>query len=200
MLASKPSLTSTLSRVRVREQEQAHVAILLSINREQAQQQPQITNPLLREQEHEQQQSQVSSPLSRTRERVRVRARALRGNRTAAEALLWSRLRSNQLSNLKFRRQRPIGPYFADFVCMEIRLVIELDGGQHADVDAQSHDHARIQFMSGLGYQTLRLWNNDVLTQTDAVLGKILQAAQTLTPALSRVRDREQDNLEGIAP
>ena len=153
----------------------------------------------VREREQEREQQQASSPLSRTRERVRVRARALRGNQTDAEALLWSRLRSNQLLNLKFRRQRPIGPYFADFVCMEVRLVIELDGGQHADAHAQNHDVERGRFMSGLGYQTLRFWNNDVLTQTDAVLEKILQIAETLTPALARVREREQDNLEGIA-
>ena len=145
----------------------------------------------VREREQQQQQQQVSSPLSRTRERVRVRARALRGNQTAAEALLWSRLRSNQLLNLKFRRQRPIGPYFADFVCMEVRLVIELDGGQHADAHAQNYDAERGRFMSDLGYQTLRFWNHDVLLQTEAVLEKILQFADTLTPALSRLRERE---------
>ena len=170
MLASEIPLTPALSRVREREQEQ--------------------------QQEHQ----QASSPLSRTRERVRVRARALRGNQTDAEALLWSRLRSNQLLNLKFRRQRPIGPYFADFVCMEVRLVIELDGGQHADAHAQNHDAERSRFMSDLGYQTLRFWNNDVLTQTDAVLEKILQIAETLTPALSRTREREQDNPERRVP
>ena len=157
MLASNPSLTPALSRVREREQEQ------------------------------------VSSPLSRTRERVRVRARALRGNQTAAEALLWSRLRSSQLLNLKFRRQGPIGQYFADLVCMGVRPVIELDGGQHVDADAQSHDVERSRCMSDLGYQTLRFWNNDVLTQTDAVPEKILQTAETLTPDLSRLREREQE-------
>jgi very-short-patch-repair endonuclease len=178
MLPSRSPLTPTLSRVREREQEQ---------------QQQQVFSPLSRKPEQE----QASGSLSRTRERVRVRARALRGNQTAAEALLWSRLRSNQLLNLKFRRQRPIGPYFADFVCMEVRLVIELDGGQHLDAPAQNHDAARSRFMSDLGYQTLRFWNHDVLTQTEAVLEKILQTAETLTPALSRVRERGQDNPEG---
>ena len=195
MLASKPPLTPALSRVREREQKQEQVTSPLSRTRDRGQEQgqPQISSPLYRRQEQEQQQLQVSSPLSHTRERVRVRARALRGNQTAAEALLWSRLRSNQFLNLKFRRQRPIGPYFADFVCMEARLVIELDGGQHADADAQSHDPERSRFMADLGYQTLRFWNNDVLTQTDAVLKKILQTAETLTPALSRLRVREQE-------
>ena len=150
MLASEIPLTPALSRVREREQEQ--------------------------QQEHQ----QASSPLSRTRERVRVRARALRGNQTDAEALLWSRLRSNQLLNLKFRRQRPIGPYFADFVCMEVRLVIELDGGQHADADAQSHDVKRSRFMSDLGYRTLRFWNHDMLSDTEAVMARIWQTATAL--------------------
>jgi very-short-patch-repair endonuclease len=168
MLASKLPLTPALSRVREREQEQQRVSSPRSHTREQ-----------------EQEQQQVSSPLSRTRERVRVRARALRGNQTAAEALLWSRLRSNQLLNLKFRRQRPIGPYFADFVCMEVRLVIELDGGQHADAHAQNHDAERGRFMSDLGYQTLRFWNHDMLSDTEAVMARIWQVATALSATQS---------------
>ena len=130
------------------------------------------------------------SPLSRTRERARVRARALRQGQTDAETLLWSKLRDRQILNLKFRRQRPIGSYFADFACLEIGLVIELDGGQHVD---NAYDIKRESNMAASGFQTLRFWNNDVLSQTDAVLEKIFQTAETLTLILSRKREREQD-------
>ena len=178
------TLTPTLSRLREREQDQ----------QDQQDQQEQEQEPAL-----------VSSPsdsLSRLRERagVRVRARALRNAQTDAEALLWSRLRARQLGNLKFRRQRPIGPYFADFACLEIGLVIELDGGQHAENAGVAHDHKRSDAMAALGFQTLRFWNNDVLLQTEAVLEKILQFADTLTPTLSRQREREQDPTSAFCP
>jgi very-short-patch-repair endonuclease len=120
----------------------------------------------------------------------KLRARALRQVQTDAEALLWSKLRDRQILNLKFRRQRPIGPYFADFACLEIGLVIELDGGQHV---GNAHDTKRSSDMQALGFQTLRFWNNDVLMQIDVVLEKIFQTAETLTLALSRTREREQD-------
>lgn len=129
--------------------------------------------------------------LSRLRERVRVRARALRKGQTDAEALLWSRLRSRQLLGLKFRRQHPIGSYFADFACIEIGLVVELDGGQHGESAGLAYDEKRRGDMAALGYQTIRFWDNDVLTRTDAVLERIRQVAETLTPALSRKRERE---------
>jgi very-short-patch-repair endonuclease len=170
-MSSSVTLTPTLSRAREREQ---------------------VPDAVLPE----------SNSLSRTRERagVRVRARALREGQTDAEALLWSKLRDRQLMNLKFRRQRPIGPYFADFACLEIGLVIELDGGQHTDGASGVYDQKRSDDMAALGFQTLRFWNNDVLIHTEAVLEKILQAAETLTPTLSRMREREQDNLEERAP
>ena len=110
--------------------------------------------------------------------------------------LLWSKLRGRQVRDLKFRRQHPIGPYFADFACLEIGLVIELDGGQHAEEDAGSYDQKRSSDMAALGFQTLRFWNNDVLSKTEAVLEKVWQVADTLTPALSRKREREQEGPE----
>lgn len=137
--------------------------------------------------------------LSRVRERagVRVRARALRAASTDAESLLWSKLRDRQMLGLKFRRQRPIGPYFADFACLETGLVIELDGGQHAQSDAAVHDERRSAFLADQGFFVLRFWNHDVLTQLDVVLTRIFQVAQeraaALTPILSRQREREQD-------
>ena len=138
----------------------------------------------------------------RERERagVRVRARALRRCQTDAETLLWSKLRSRQIGGHKFRRQHPIGPYFADFACIESGLVIELDGGQHGETDAMVFDENRAGHMSDLGFQTLRFWNNDVLLHTDAVLEKILQFTDTLTPALSRERAREQEHSKESTP
>jgi very-short-patch-repair endonuclease len=133
----------------------------------------------------------ASDSLSRLRERAGVRARELRKNQTAAEILLWNRLRNRQLLGLKFRRQRPVGSYIADFACIEAGLVIELDGGQH--VEQAVYDSARMQAMKQLGFRTLRFWNHEVLNETEAVLEKIRQVAETLTPTLSREREREQD-------
>jgi very-short-patch-repair endonuclease len=133
----------------------------------------------------------LPSSLSRSRERAGVRARALRQSSTDAESLLWFRLRNRQLLDLKFRRQRPIGNYIADFVCMEIGLVVELDGGQH--LEQLAYDAWREEAMKALGFQTLRFWDNDVLKETDAVMEKIRQVADALalTPTLSRKRERE---------
>lgn len=115
----------------------------------------------------------ASGPLSRERERARVRARALREAPTDAESLLWYYLRDRRLANHKFRRQRPIGPYFADFACLEARLIVELDGGQHAE--AARYDESRTRFMEAQGFRVLRFWNNEVLAKKNAVLGRILQ-------------------------
>src|SRR5689334_23423375 len=120
----------------------------------------------------------LPSSLSRLRERAGVRARELRRDATDAEAHLWFRLRNRQLLDLKFRRQRPVGNYIADFACLEIGLVIELDGGQHAEQLA--YDVQREEDMKALGLHTLRFWNNEVLTQTEAVMEKIRQVAETL--------------------
>ena len=118
----------------------------------------------------------TSDPLSRLRERVRVRARELRTAPTDAESLLWSHLRDRRLAGFKFRRQRAIGPYFADFACLEAMLVVELDGGQHAQ--AAAYDEDRTRFMQHRGFRVLRFWNNDVLMHTSTVLEQILDACQ----------------------
>jgi very-short-patch-repair endonuclease len=80
------------------------------------------------------------------------RAQRLRTNMTDAESKLWRYLRLRQLEGHKFRRQVPIGPYIADFVCLKAQLVIEVDGGQHAE--AQAYDSRRDDFMRGQGYRT----------------------------------------------
>jgi very-short-patch-repair endonuclease len=121
-----------------------------------------------------------------------VRARALRQNQTDAEACLWSKLRSRQLLDLKFRRQHSLGSYFADFVCIEIGLIVELDGGQHGDAAALAYDAKRSSELVAMGFQVLRFWNNEVLQETNGDLEKIREVAQTLTPTLSRKRERVQ--------
>jgi very-short-patch-repair endonuclease len=94
------------------------------------------------------------------------------------------------LAGLKFRRQHPVGAFFADFACVEIGLAVELDGGQHGEPEAAAYDMAREQAMAALGFRTLRFWDNQVLNETDGVLERIRQVAESLTPTLSRGRER----------
>ena len=103
-------------------------------------------------------------------------ARVLRKNQTDAERKLWARLRLRQVHGLKFRRQRPIGPYIVDFVCLEERLVIEVDGSQHVQQAAQ--DARRDAYLTALGFKVLRSWDNHVLTETNAVMEVIEQALE----------------------
>ena len=141
--------------------------------------------------------AEVTYPLSRVRERAGVRAdakekaRELRGQMTEAENLLWLQLKGRRFQGFKFRRQRPLGPYILDFVCLEAGLVIEIDGGQHSDQLA--YDRARTALIEAQGLTVIRFWNHEVMNETPAVLEKIWQTLQALTPTLSRTREREQD-------
>jgi very-short-patch-repair endonuclease len=101
------------------------------------------------------------------------RARRLRRNSTNAETKLWSRLRSRGVNGYKFVRQEPIGPYVVDFVCREQRLVIEVDGGQHA---TDKRDVERDVWLKQHRYRVVRFWNNDVLGNIDGVLETIAAA------------------------
>jgi very-short-patch-repair endonuclease len=101
-------------------------------------------------------------------------ARALRRRQTDAERRLWSRLRDRRLLGAKFVRQMPIGPYVVDFCCREARLIVELDGGQHAGRAA--YDAARTALLRRFGYRVLRFWDNDTLTNTAGVLEGIVEA------------------------
>src|SRR5258708_2336117 len=91
---------------------------------------------------------------------TRDRSRALRSNLTDAERRLWSRLRRRQVNGWRFRRQHPIPPYIVDFACIEGKLIVEADGGQHATA---SSDPIRDQRLSDQGWRILRFWNSDVL-------------------------------------
>ena len=100
--------------------------------------------------------------------------RQLRKAPTAAEQKLWSRLRQHQLG-CKFRRQHPTGGYIADFACVERRLIVEADGGQHAESPG---DLIRTQRLEALGWRVLRFWNDEILENPDGVVEAILQALQ----------------------
>jgi very-short-patch-repair endonuclease len=120
-------------------------------------------------------------------------ARGLRRTQTDAERRIWARLRNKQLLDCKFRRQHPIGPYFADFACLEIALIVELDGGQHSEAGHIAHDLARSDYLAGMGFDVMRFWDNDVLRETDAVISVIAGRIGALTraaPDLSRKRER----------
>ena len=99
------------------------------------------------------------------------KARSLRKNQTDVEQLVWKHLRNRQLYNYKFRRQFPIEPYVADFACLELKLIIELDGGQHAC--QINYDEQRSLFLEQRGFKVLRFWNNDVIENTVGVLDVI---------------------------
>jgi very-short-patch-repair endonuclease len=97
-------------------------------------------------------------------------AKALRKSQTDAEKLIWRHLRAKQMEGLKFRRQQPIGNYVVDFICLEKSLVIEADGGQHAD---NTNDEERDARLTSEGFKVLRFWNNEVLTNMEGVLEEI---------------------------
>ena len=101
-------------------------------------------------------------------------ARRLRQRSTDAERRLWYFLRNRQLDGCRFRRQAPLGRYVADFVCVERRLVIELDGGQH--FETATADRERARHFARAGYRVLRFWNTPVLQETTSVLESILAA------------------------
>jgi len=101
-------------------------------------------------------------------------ARKLRKNLTEAERRLWSRLRRRQLDGYKFRRQHPIGIYVCDFICLEVRVIVELDGSQH--LDRAPEDLHRDAFLRAAGFRVLRFWNGDVLTRTENVVETIFEA------------------------
>ena len=98
-------------------------------------------------------------------------SRNLRKRQTDAENLLWRHLRGNQLEGLRFRRQHPLGRYIVDFICLEKRLVLEIDGGQHAV--EQDKDIERDNWLRTEGYRVLRFWNNDVLSNLEGVMESI---------------------------
>jgi len=107
--------------------------------------------------------------------RALEKARDLRRNNTEAEAKLWQCLKAKRLG-VKFRRQVPIGPYIADFICHELSLIVEVDGGHHSE---NAKDEVRTKFLNNEGFEVLQFWNNDVIDNLEGVVS-------TLTLALSQ--------------
>ncbi len=95
-------------------------------------------------------------------------ARNLRKNQTDAEQILWLQLRAKRFLNYKFRRQFPIEPYIVDFVCLDLKLIIELDGSQHQE--QQEYDLERTEFLTQRGFKVIRFWNNAIFNNLDGVL------------------------------
>lgn len=108
----------------------------------------------------------MTSPVRR---QISPHAAKLRQEATDVERHLWSALRNRQLGGYEFRRQATIGPFIADFLCIEAMLIVELDGSQHSEVA----DAGRTRFLEERGYRVLRFWNNEVIENLDGVLQTI---------------------------
>jgi primosomal protein N' (replication factor Y) len=125
----------------------------------------------------------------RQKPKITKYARQLRLNATDAENCLWHILRNRQLAGYRFRRQHPVGKYIADFVCIKYRLIVELDGGQHAD---NARDVVRTANLEKDGWKVVRFWNTDVLTNEEGVYLTLLDEIKTRgipSPALGRERE-----------
>jgi very-short-patch-repair endonuclease len=126
------------------------------------------------------------TPKDKASTRNTPRARSLRNNPTEAEKHLWAALSARKTSGVRFNRQVQIGAYFCDFVARSIKLVIEVDGGQHGD----AADEARTRFLEARGYRVIRFWNNDVLGNLDGVVAEIERVlADRPSPNPSRKRE-----------
>ncbi len=101
----------------------------------------------------------------------RAFARSMRRETTDAESFLWEELRGRRLDRIKFRRQVPIPPYVADFLCAEAMLIVEVDGGQHGE---SVSDEVRTRFLKAKGFRVLRFWNDEVLGEIDSVCATII--------------------------
>jgi very-short-patch-repair endonuclease len=131
---------------------------------------PQFSSPLVGEDRGEGEQMDSASTI----------AKRLRKRQTEAEKRLWSHLKAKQLNGIKFRRQEPVGKYIVDFVSFDKKLVIELDGGQHA---GDIRDVARDAWLRSQGFRVLRLWNNDVFENAEGILEVIRRNVMGHPPA-----------------
>ena len=111
------------------------------------------------------------------------RARDLRKTSTEVEKILWHHLRNRNLCDVKFKRQYRIGHYIVDFICLQRKLIIELDGSQH--YDTEQYDAKRTSYLKARGYEVIRFWNNAITEDIDPVLQKIHLESEVLSPATS---------------
>ena len=123
------------------------------------------------------------------------RARELRKSLTDAEKKLWGHIRLRQIGGHKFRRQQPIGKYIADFVCLEKKLVIEIDGGHHSAPIA--YDKERTTWLESQGYRVLRFWNNEVLEEIGIALDVIVGVLEEDNCQIQEISCKERDDLMG---
>lgn len=120
-------------------------------------------------------------------EKVLLNAKTLRANQTEAEQRLWYHLRAHRFMALKFKRQKPMGRFIVDFVCVERQLIIEINGGQHAE--QAEYDQHRDAWLRSQGYTVLRFWNHEVMHQLEGVLEQIRNAV-ALSPSPSPTSGR----------
>ena len=121
------------------------------------------------------------------------KARTLRKDMPPAERKLWAALRGKRLGAFRFRRQHTVGPFIADFACIEARLIIELDGDQHGRGLAPTRDRQRDAYLEAHGWRVMRFWNGEVFSNLDGVLNTILYEAQLRVVELQRLRDENRD-------
>ena len=117
------------------------------------------------------------------------RARTMRNPMTRSEYKLWSALRGKKVAGLRFRRQHPIGPFFADFACLAARLVVEVDGNSHLTREQVEYDVRRTAYLRRAGYEVMRFWNVDVLTRLDIVIVQIEAAVAARVTARDESKD-----------
>ena len=120
-------------------------------------------------------------PPRRTTPQGYENARRNRKNPTPAEKKLWAHLKDRQVNGVKFRRQHAIGNYVPDFCAVKEKLIIELDGGQHAEDEAVRYDNERTKYFETLGYKVIRFWNNQVTKELDNVILAIIHALEDNT-------------------
>ncbi|HEX8974099.1 MAG TPA: endonuclease domain-containing protein [Patescibacteria group bacterium] len=104
---------------------------------------------------------------------LKKNSRSLRSNSTPQEIILWSRLKNRNFCGLKFRRQHVISKYIVDFICLEKKIIIELDGSQHKREKDRKYDSARNEYLRSLGFVVLRFWNDEVNQNLEGVLIEI---------------------------
>lgn len=109
---------------------------------------------------------------------MRERARELRQRATPFEQSFWHQVRAGRFAGYKFRRQQVLGPYIVDFVCLGSRVVVELDGSGHAQIEALAYDTARDAWLQAQGYRVLRVWNHEWQAQPEAVLTRLWNLLQ----------------------
>ncbi|HEU5275652.1 MAG TPA: endonuclease domain-containing protein [Xanthobacteraceae bacterium] len=133
----------------------------------------------------------------------RETARRLRANATNAEENLWRYLRRSPVLGTHFRRQVPIGPYVADFACMAARLIIEIDGSQHAEGPVAETDKERTRWLESEGYRVIRFWNNDITQNMTGVLEAIhiaISATLVFDEPLKHERRNRNDSGDAVHP